>query len=284
MRYDTESAASWFIVDTFRPERSVNVSAIVGRPIASLLFDESDRNRMYALTDGAIRRIDLSNSTVSAPLVREVASFGQSSEGVVSYVTTVNEETGQRQIGYLTSEANTPKVLRTFYDDGKKSLDIRIGEYQRKQYIAVVYGQTLEISSLELHPSDDSRSASAYSVATLALPEDASSIEFSPDSRFVLARQADAYTTYDIELGALTTTALKGPLRGKANLSWLDNRILWSDRGSELTFYEFDGANTHRIVPVAPVGKAVLTSSGKYVYVVQKTDTGYQVARVQLVL
>jgi hypothetical protein len=59
----------------------------------------------------------------------------------------------------------------------------------------------------------------------------------------------------------------------------------WSDRDGRLRFYEFDGANQHDIMSVAPGQAVTLSPSGKYVYGISKqADNKVFLTRVQLLL
>jgi hypothetical protein len=69
-----------------------------------------------------------------------------------------------------------------------------------------------------------------------------------------------------------------------APLKWLDDDHLWSDYAGNLSMRDFDGLNAININTVATGYDVTLTHNERYLYSIGKTDTGYQLQRVRLVL
>jgi len=67
-------------------------------------------------------------------------------------------------------------------------------------------------------------------------------------------------------------------------LRWLDEAYLWNDDNNSLIMRDFDSSNTHTIMPVATGFDASLSTNGRFFYAVGKTDAGYQLQRIRMIL
>ncbi len=264
----------WWLVDTQSPDRSRNITTIVGEQTDEPLLGANDEQQLYVLVNHELRLIDAARQTLSAPLVANVAEVQQSARGVIAYVTRAQGKPSQRVAGYYTPGAAKPHVVKTYYDDGRTTLRLRMAEYNGERYVVLQYGTTIEISATQLRPSDSAQDLSLTSLATLAVPEGADYVSFSPTARFVVSQHAATYLTYDLELNSLSTTSLKGDSARTRPLAWLDAYTVWSDRSGQLRLYEFDGANAHTIGQVIEGQTAVLGSDGKYIYAFQPSEDG----------
>ena len=274
VKHTLDSEYEWLFIDTRSPDQSRNISELVGRKIDEPIVGASDERRLYVIVDHTLRQVDTEQQTVSAPLIDNVAEVSQSANGVLAYVSQASGTPKQRAAGYYTPGATKPHVIRTFYDDGRTVLRLRLAKYMNDDYVVLQYGTSIEISSTRLVRSDNGQDLSLTSVATLAVPDGADNVSFSPSGRFVVSQRASTYLTYDLELNSLSTSSLKGEAAVTRSLSWLDNYILWSDRDNTLRLYEFDGANSHTIGAVIGGQAAILSSDGKYLYAFQTSSDG----------
>ncbi len=262
----------WLLIDTRTPNQSRNLTTLIGQQTDQPVFSTGSEQKLYALVDRTLRLVDADKQTMSAPLVNDVAEMSQNAQGVIAYVTYASGTPRQRVAGYYTPGAAKPHVIRAFYDDGQSALRLRIAEYAGDQYIVLQYGTTIEISQAQLLPSDDDHELQLTSVATLAVPDGADYVSFSPTARFVVSQHASTYLTYDLELNSLSTTSLKGESTVKSQLAWLDSYNVWSDRDGMLRLYEFDGANAHTIGAIDAGQAVVLGAGGKYIYAFQSAS------------
>lgn len=278
-----DDATEWLVLDTRAPERSQNISRLVGGPIESVLFDVKNSQAVYVLSNHSLRRVELVGRTLSAPLIDHVATVTQSNEGVLSYTSLPSEprdgETPSRSLGYYTPGAAKPQTVRSIpLDDAP--LEMRIVEYMGQQYVIIRHGDTLEVAKTSLHPSDSETPLKLSPQASLMLPEGTGSLEISPRQRFVMAQRGATFVTYDIDLAHLSTTTQIGEADARP-VRWLDNYMVWSDRDGELRSYEFDGENSHPIIKVAKGHDVTLSSGGRYVYAIQPVESGEGLALVR---
>ena len=281
-----DSKVEWLVIDTDNVTATKNITTLLGVDASQITFSPNNGAQVYALVDGAVRKIDLGAVTLSGPLMSNVVEFSIYDNDTILYVTRPDASTAMRSVGYLDEGASKPRVLRTYSDDGSLPLHIAIGKYFDDHYVAISYGHTVEIMKGSLSKSDATTASAFTSLATMALASDAQYLSVVTNGRFVVAQEAGSYTVYDIELKKTTTTALQGDAPAVATeLRWLDPYTIWTDRSGKVRIYEFDGANQHDLLSVTPGFSATYSPNGKYLYgLSQSSDAKYHLTRVRMIL
>lgn len=282
--YD-DSKVEWIVADTQDIDNTKNVTTLLGVNLTKLVFKDNDPSILYALIDGNIRRINLNAETLSGPLVSNIAEFSVFDNTTITYVTKRDPATNMRSVGYLSEGANKPRTIRAYSDKMDVPLRLAMGKYFSDVYIALAYDETVEIMKGPL-PRSDSKDPSAFTaVSTMAIPGGAQSLSIRTNGRFVMAQSANGYVVHDIELDKTTSTVVKGATASSREPRWIDPYTIWSDLNGTLRLYEFDGANQHDIMPVAPGFSATYSPSAKYMYSIAKSKDGeFHLQRVLMVL
>lgn len=272
----------WLVLDTRDASQTKNITTSLGINPVKVEFDPNNSALLYVLVDNDIRRVDLGAVTLSGPLVTNAADFSLY-ESYVAYVTLPDPATKVRTAGYYTEGAKKTRTVKSYSDDGTLPLHFQLGKYFDETYAAVSYGENIEILRGELSDSDDKTPSLMKPMATVTLPGGVQYLSTKTNGRFIVAQSGPTYTVYDMELDKLTTTTTKGTSPITGELDWLDSYMLWSDRDGTLRFYEFDGANQHDIMTVAPGFSASLSPNSKFVYGISKSDDGkFHLKRAQL--
>lgn len=275
----------WIVVDTEDVSRSKNITVLFDVQVAQIRFSENDDQMLYVLMNGDVRKMNIEAATISAPLVRNVAEFSFYNDSTIVYTTTVDEATRSRSVGYRSDDANAPRTIRTYSDDGLIPLHISVDKYYSKTYVALAYGGTVEILTGSLPHSDSTDPLSLTAVATMSLPEPIAFLSSRTDGRFFVAQHGTSYSVYDLELQKATTTPLRGEGVLDRELRWIDDYIVWGGLGGVLRFYEFDGANQHDIMSIVAGQNPVLTTNGRYLYAPTQDEQGvFHLSRVRLIL
>ena len=263
-KYGTDGQ-EWIVVDTDNVERSRNVTTLVGVQMTKPQFSVGDNHILYAIVDGSLRKINLNDATISRPLVPYVADFRQYDRATLVYETAINPETKQRSVGYYTDNARNARTVREYADDGTDQLRFRLVEYYGERFYAIQYGDAIEVFKGDV-PSSDSTAAVNYTpVTSLSVPSGVDQLNFSENSRFLVAQKDAGFLTYDLELKQLSRTTLAGT--GEvAKLRWMDSFTLVSDRGGVLRSYEFDGLNPREYGSVTAGQAFALSPNEKYLY------------------
>lgn len=291
------NSVEWLRVDTSQldsnnAEAVINITTSLSLGLESVEFDPQNGSRLYALTssDNDLRRINLDDTTISAPLAQNIARYSVASDGMITYATNFEKDTKKRSIGYVSAGSTKNQTLRIFNDDRDDALFVASGTYYSQRYVAVADSEKLMVFEADLPDSGSTNSTlSMKSIATEKLPFAPLDVSINTRGRFVTAQFADRYAVYDNELSTFTMTRLtKQPV--SANTShvdrdhWLDGYILYNDSDGLVTIRDFDGKNTQTIMTTAGYA-TTLSPNGKYLYSFQKDNDGkIALSRVQMIL
>lgn len=282
--YD-DAKIEWIVVDSQNIAATKNVTTALGVQATKLVFSGNNTSILYALADNSVRKIDLGATTLSGPLVSNVAEFTLYDNSTIVYTTLIDPTTKMRSVGYFDEGATKSRTIRSYSDNGDASLHIAVGKYFDDYFVAVAYDQSIEVMKGDLPRSDTTTPSALTAVGTMSVPGGTRDLAIMTSGRFIVAQTANAYIVNDLELKKTTTTTLKGDASGDRPLRWLDGYTIWSDRSSVLRTYEFDGANQNEIMPVAPGFSVTYSPNSKYLYgVVQSSDGKFHLERVQMIL
>jgi len=281
-----EGQTEWLMVDTQDVTKSVNITRLLSVGFSDIQFAGTSGTSLYGLTtDGLVRKLDLSAATISRALVTNVSSFSVfEDDNIVSYVGMNPADTTKKVAGIYKDGESGPTILRTA-TDSNSALNIALGRYFSDDYVAISEGNAVNIltGTLPSAGSTDTDGLSLYGMLRLSGSVD--TLSFSKEGDFVVAQADSEFKSYEIEhqrssVGAVATSGDKPA----TTLKWLDLAHLWNDDNNALIMRDFDGTNAHTIMTVETGFGASLSTNGKFFYGVGKTDSGYQLQRVRMIL
>lgn len=280
--YDGDKS-EWLMLDTQGDKSTLNITTSMGVTIGSAEFVSGNSRALYILeTNGELRRIDLGAKTISAPIITNVAEFYQYDRSTITYATKIDDTTKKRTIGYITNGASKARTLKTYADLGDTPLHLRIGHYFDKTYVAIAYGETLDITSGDLPSSDSTDVSKQVQVASVTIPGGVTKLAFSPDTqRFVSAETPTSITTYDLELNTLGSAKIENA-NGRG-IQWVDREHFVSNTG-EMALYDFDGTNRQVLTSGGLSLPVVITPNNKYMVVFTQDAHGAHLQRIKLLL
>lgn len=263
----------WLVIDTKDSTASRSLTDIVGQDMSSAFFSAAESQDVYVVTDGSLRRVDFVQRLMSAPLVSGVKDVYQANDGTLSYIAADGEAAGKYVAGYYTKGADTARVIKNGIE-ANDAVRFRIDRYDDRYYAVLQTGLKLDIMKLDLPSSDSKADVGTKDVETVVMQKHVDFVSFSPTARFVVAQDGANFTTYDLELDAITTTTLQGNAKTTQQLRWADDYHVWSDRDKKLSLYEFDGANVQELGAAAPGLDIVLTKNKHSLYWFQTMNDG----------
>lgn len=278
--YD-DGKVEWLVVDRDNPARSLNITRQLGVTASKVVFAGRDGRTVFALSDGALRRLNLNDQVISRPLAGNVQDFSVYDPDTVVYNTLTDPITKQRSVGYVREDMKAAQQLGTYADDSQ-AIKIAMSEYFDKRYVATAHGSSMQITTGGL-PREGDR-GSQRTVATLALPGPIERLSMSSNGRFAIAETAGQYVVYDLELMKTNTTKLMNTPGTARPLKWVDPFMAWYDGGGILRLYEFDGANQQDTIAVAEGYDVVIAPNEKYLYSIGRSGTSLTLQRVRMVL
>jgi hypothetical protein len=272
-------------MDTQNLAQSVNVTRLLSVGFKDLYFAGTSGKVLYGLTtDGAIRKVDIADGTLSRAFVSHAESFTIFDNTVISYVGVDPNDATKRVAGVYRDGDAAAHVLRSV-SSSDVELKIDVAKYFSDNYVAIAEGNVVTILKGKFPGSSDQDNTSLSNFATLKLTGAVSALSFSPSGDYVVAQSGESFKSYEIEhmradVGAVTVA------EGKAasTLKWLDADHLWNDDSGSLVMRDFNGINTFEIMKVESGFDAGLSQNGRFFYAVGKSDDGYHLQRVKMIL
>lgn len=280
VRHQFGSTVEWLVFDRQSGKVRSNISQTMDIAIQDIVIMDGSGDRYLALTDGDVRKIDLSSETLSKPLVSDVSSFSfDPTSGTVAYVEIADPATGYRKVGVVKKDGKPVTMYRS--DAGVDvPLSIKTAHYFGKDYVTIVEGKKIALYSGDF-PDNENDTMKRY--ARFTIPNNLTALHVSPSGRFVVAQSGNQFVGYDIERKKVSDVA-ELP-EGTSALRWLDDYILYYEHKGTLTVREFDGANIHNLKTVTPGFMVTLSQNGKYLYSVGAGDNGQlRLQRLKMIL
>lgn len=283
IKHDFDQKTEWLVMDTQDVASSKNITRLFDFTITDIKFSGTSGNEYYVLGNNDVRKLDLAAGTISRPLISGVTEFNVYESNIITYVANNNLKPGERVVGLYREGDDTPHPLKVFVDKPAAKLHVATAKYFNENYIAISEGSNVTVYSGS-YPSTASDDVTGLKVfAEFTVSRDVDILQFSPTGQYVFVQNGSHFASFDMEYQVYAASKIDGD--GSARqLEWLDDNYVWSDLNGKLTIREFDGANVHTINNVL-VGQAVtLTHNGRWLYSLAKTDAGFSLQRVRMIL
>jgi hypothetical protein len=209
----------------------VNINTVVSLPITNLQFDRSENNKMYALTDGQLRRINVEAKTISAALVAEVADYRVAADGRVVII----QKRDQISSVIVLEDNDQPRTLLS--GPATKSAQLELGNYDGEDYVVT----SIDPNEVRLVWLDDDENRPRNLLATIA-GKDSKIYPVSFTGRFAVMTSGDIVTVHDFE--KLRVFQYKFAGLTPESLSWFDDgHLITTTSAGSIDVIEFDGLN-----------------------------------------
>ncbi len=280
LRHDFANKVEWILLNREKPNESLNLNKTLSISPSKVVFAGKSDRLLFVQIGDKVQRVNMDNNSISDPFVENVAGFSAYDATTVVF-TSLPNNLGVRIAGYSQIDYSEQQIIRT-YDNTDKPFFVAMSTYFNKHNVAVVRDNQLIVDVGSL--STPSSSADLKRVFAKEIPAGIRALTMSSNGRFVLLEYADKFAVYDIELDAFHQTKWAYQTKKQQPIQWLDDYIVWSDNGGHLRVYDFDGTNQHDLMEVTEGFSATLASGGKYVYGLLRTDDGFELRRVKLIL
>jgi len=275
--------SEYIVLDTQDVQTSVNVSTSLSISLSELKFSGTSGNVLYGLTDGTLRKLDLSNATISRGLISNVKDFNVFDNKIVTY-TGIDPSNAAHQVAGVYREGDeSPHVLREV-KNLTTPLTIAAGQYYSDEYIAISEGLKVSVLKGRYPASTDTNNTSLKQYAEFTAPANVDTTSFSIEGDHLLVQSGLNIVSYEVEYKRQTNATIATSETAAHTLKWLDNAYLWAVYDGHLSIREFDGTNIHVIMDMEPGFDATLSQNGKYLYGVAKSGNTYQLQRVKMIL
>lgn len=286
MQHSYGTQVEWLMVDTQDISKSVNISSLLSVGFTDVQFSGTSGTSLYGLaSDGIVRKLDTSAATISRPLITNVTTFSVFEDtNTLSYSGQDPNDTTKKVVGIYKDGESNATILQTA-KDATKPLTIALGRYFSDNFVAIAEDAQVTILTGTLPSAGATENSSLTPYASLSLSSGVSELSFSPKGDYVIAQSGTQFASYEIEHKRGVVTPITNVEGQKTTpLEWLTIAQLWNDTAGSLVMRDFDGTNAHAIMPVASGFGSTLSTNGKFFYAVGKTDDGYQLQRVRMIL
>lgn len=276
------SATEWLSVDTASAGVVKNITQLLGVAAQNVVYSRDDANTVFVRdASNDVRRINVDQKTMSAPLIKNVESFDVYDGSTLTYVSKPDSTSGKLSVGYLTLSASSPRVVAQYDAASAGKVVFAIGTYDGTHYLIIAEGESVKVLTGDLPVSDASRPSAFKSYGSFSVPGGVQYIGFSPDGqRFAYMQGGTAIATIDFDTELTAHHTFVSPQTER--VSWLDKYHFTAVILGGLGVYDFDGTNSHTILANTPGALAVLSQSGKYMYALQTISAGVQLAKIAM--
>ena len=283
VKHSFNDKSEYIVLDTQDVATSVNVSTLLSISLSELKFSGTSGSTLYGLTDGVIRKLDLSNATISRGLVTNAKDFNLFDNTIVTY-TGIDPTNAAHQVAGIYREGDEqPHVLRVV-NDLTTPLTIAATQFHSDDYVAVSEGLKVSVLKGRYPSSTDTTNSSLKSYDEFKVSSNVDTTTFSEQGDRLVVQSGLNFTSYEVEYMRQTDATIATSETTPHTLQWLNNAYLWAVYDGHLSIREFDGTNLHVIMPMEPGYDATLTQNGKYIYGIVKSGNSYQLQRVKMVL
>ncbi|HET6622763.1 MAG TPA: PEGA domain-containing protein [Candidatus Saccharimonadales bacterium] len=261
----------FILLDRENPDQAVNLNNRFGLDIDSIHFADTSGSSFYVMADGDLRRLDLANKTISAPLVKQAVSFTPYGDANLSYVAKTDS-------GYDVGVLREGEVKQVAHYETKQTVVSSLTKYFGHNYLAVGVGDEVVIYK------DPFSESVQPPLRRIKLSFSISWLDYASNGRFLLAGNGDEFMTFDGDTKTIYQGSLDGIRQDNRPFLWLDDYHFVSTGGERLRMIEFDGANPEFITTAEPGFDAALSSDGELLFSVVKHSDSYSLQASRLVI
>lgn len=285
VKHQYNDSIEWLVLDRQDGVLKSNITKTMDIAISEAHFSGASGNILFALSSGDVRKIDLSNATLSRPFVSDVAEFNFNSEtSIVSYVSKYDEVRKSRTVGLVRDSDKQPFIIKKLSTLPDVPLHVSTSRYFSKDFFIVSEGKKVSMFSGSLPSSSADGVAGLRPFGSFDFTDDIQWLQVSGNGRFVVVQHGPNFMSYDLERRTTSNVSVLGSDVESKKLRWLDDYHIWSDSADKLTMREFDGTNQYDLSSVATGFDAALSPDGKYIYSIGRSATGYQLQRIRMIL
>lgn len=277
VQHDYGSDTEWIVLDTRNPENSQNVSREFAISLRNVRFSGTSGNVLYAVHNDNLRKLNLSEGTISRPLVSDVEEFELYDTNAAAYVTHQDDD-GLRHLGvYREGDTEQHIVQSTEHTDAA----IAVTEFYGDSYVAIAEGEVVNIYQGLF--TNGPLESGAEPLQTIDMQASVDTLEFSAAGRNLLVRAGSYYGHYNIENATHSSSRMQAG--SSMGLGWLDDMYAYNDAGGTLQIGEIDGTNIHSMNDVVEGHAVTLSRNGTFLYSIGQNEDGeFVLQRMRMIL
>ncbi len=284
LSWKNSETTSFYLVDLEHAENSINLTKQFNHSFSNVLIANDSASKLWAVADGNLYRIDLSESKLSEVIASKVELIANNKDVVAfANLETIAQEEGKPE--------TTERHLNT-YKDGEESFttiatldakqkisSVAMGTYWNEEWLAYSYDKEIRIL-VGKYPSYGKQSTAAMKVALER------SLNFSPKlisrggkGNVIVFVGGKNMVSYDVETKRYYDTDLGLEI---TKVNWLDDFLIWENVEDNIIVRDFDGRN-RRIIAKQANAKlpSIVSENNQWLYyfeipteAIEETETG----------
>lgn len=281
IKHSYSDKAEWLLLDTQDVDASKNITTQIGLTIDNIDFFGTNGRSFYILANKELKKINLSNNSVSGVIAANVSSYTlYNKSNVVTFIAASPDDASKTIAGIFRDEDSRFYTLR---ESTNPALMISATHYFNVDYVAIADGMKVDILSGSFPSVDRDSTTSLKLIKSFTLDKNVGQLSFNPSGQYVFAQTNNLFTSYNLEYEKLISSSITTESTN-TRMEWINDNYIWSDADGRLTIREFDGQNAHFINNIQASQDATLTRNGRFIYSIDKNTTGYQLQRVRMIL
>ena len=252
MKIEKDDGLDWVLLDVNYPEKSINLSREFIGDFTKVKILDNSANNLLVIQDHNLRKIDVSNRSISSILAENVTDFDHYDNEIVFSAISErsnidNDSENEYYIGILKiGDNNITKVITS-----SSPLQAVVSKFYDEKYLTIIEG-----AKATLYQKTDFKEYASYDLSFA--PQ---SVVVGNDGGFIIMRADSQIATIDMEAKTLREWQIKGKTSG-----WLDNNMLYTVLDGELIVYDYDGFNERMIAKNVSSRFPVSITENKWLY------------------
>lgn len=252
LKIEKDDDLDWVLLDVNYPEKSINLSKEFIGDFTKVKILDNSANNLLVIQDHNLRKIDVSNRSISAILAENVTDFDHYDNEIVFSAISErsnidNDSENEYYIGILKiGDNNITKVITS-----SSPLQAVVSKFYDEKYLTIIEG-----AKATLYQKTDFKEYASYDLSFA--PQ---SVVVGNDGGFIIMRADSQIATIDMEAKTLREWQIKGKTSG-----WLDNNMLYTVSEGELIVYDYDGFNERIIAKNVSSRFPVSITENKWLY------------------
>ena len=263
-----DEVTDWIVLDIEKPANSINLTNKFGLLFNDVLIANGSASKLWAIENGNLHLIDLSNSTISVALATGIESVANNKD-VVAYIHTANAtaEDGsistKRTIELFREGESGATVIEDITKTKANNTTLALGTYWSDEWLAYSTDANLTILAGK-YPSYDKPTKNAMKdVLKRELSHVPTSISVNAEQRIVAYRSPAKVMSFDFE----TKDYYDIKLNSENKSYWLDDYIIWQHEEGKVTINDFNGNNYRELISESNNQLPVcLTENNRWLY------------------
>ena len=221
-----------------------NITSQLSIPANSdLRFNPADTNEIFWLSDRVIKKIKLSELSLSATIISNVATYSVADDRLLIVESKINPTDKTQQLVSYNFSGSDRKIISSTQSDAK-GYQLSFIKSRYNEYATIVHNTDGLFELIRNPYSDQNQTISKEGIGI-------SYIATNPNSRFIILSQGGTMKTIDLEFSQRYSSHTN--IGTSDSIKWLDSYHLIIQTDNQLRMVDFDGQNNQLLTPIADV-------------------------------